>query len=73
MTGSTTSPFGIDTTVPTTARMYDFWLGGLGRAHVTRAARRRLYFRGGGRHGTRVHKWRGRERIIVPWELPDLL
>ena len=26
--GSTTSPLGIDTTVPTTARMYDFWLGG---------------------------------------------
>ena len=28
MTSDTTSPLGIDTTVPTTARMYDFWLGG---------------------------------------------
>lgn len=28
VTGDTTAPFGIDTTVPTTARMYDFWLGG---------------------------------------------
>ena len=28
MTGSATSPFGIDTTIPTTVRMYDFWLGG---------------------------------------------
>ena len=28
MTGNTTTPFGIDTTVPTTARMYDYWLGG---------------------------------------------
>jgi len=28
VTGTTTSPLGIDTTVPTTARMYDFWLGG---------------------------------------------
>ena len=26
MTGSTVSSFGIDTTVPTTARMYDYWL-----------------------------------------------
>jgi hypothetical protein len=28
MTGNTTNSFGIDTTVPTTARMYDYWLGG---------------------------------------------
>ena len=28
MTGSTTPQFGIDTTVPTTARIYDYWLGG---------------------------------------------
>jgi S-adenosyl methyltransferase len=28
VTGTTTSPSGIDTTVPTTARMYDYWLGG---------------------------------------------
>ena len=28
MTSDTTTPLGIDTTVPTTARMYDFWLGG---------------------------------------------
>ena len=26
MTSDTTTPLGIDTTVPTTARMYDFWL-----------------------------------------------
>jgi S-adenosyl methyltransferase len=26
--GGTTAPLGIDTTVPTPARMYDFWLGG---------------------------------------------
>ena len=38
MTGSTTSPFGIDTTVPTTARMYDFWLGGHDNFAVDRAA-----------------------------------
>jgi hypothetical protein len=28
VTGNTTNSFGIDTTVPTTARMYDYWLGG---------------------------------------------
>jgi hypothetical protein len=28
VTSDTTTPLGIDTTVPTTARMYDFWLGG---------------------------------------------
>jgi hypothetical protein len=28
VTGNTTNPFGIDTTVPTAARMYDYWLGG---------------------------------------------
>ena len=39
MTGSsTTSPFGIDTTVPTTARMYDFWLGGHDNFAADRAA-----------------------------------
>jgi hypothetical protein len=26
VTGNTTTPFGIDTTVPATARMYDYWL-----------------------------------------------
>ncbi len=38
MTGSTASPFGIDTTVPTTARMYDFWLGGHDNFAADRAA-----------------------------------
>ncbi len=38
MTGSATSPFGIDTTVPTTARMYDFWLGGHDNFAADRAA-----------------------------------
>jgi hypothetical protein len=38
VTGSTTSPFGIDTTVPATALMYDFWLGG----HDTSPPTRRL-------------------------------
>jgi S-adenosyl methyltransferase len=28
VTSDTTTPLGIDTTIPTTARMYDFWLGG---------------------------------------------
>lgn len=38
MTGSAPSPFGIDTTVPTTARMYDFWLGGHDNFAADRAA-----------------------------------
>ena len=38
MADSATSPFGIDTTVPTTARMYDFWLGGHDNFAVDRAA-----------------------------------
>jgi len=38
VTGSTASPFGIDTTVPTTARMYDFWLGGHDNFAADRAA-----------------------------------
>jgi SAM-dependent methyltransferase len=38
VTGSTMSPFGIDTTVPTTARMYDFWLGGHDNFAADRAA-----------------------------------
>jgi S-adenosyl methyltransferase len=38
VTGSTTSPLGIDTTVPTTARMYDFWLGGHDNFAADRAA-----------------------------------
>ena len=38
MTGSTVSSFGIDTTVPTTARMYDFWLGGHDNFAADRAA-----------------------------------
>jgi hypothetical protein len=36
--GGTAAPFGIDTTVPTTARMYDFWLGGRDNFAVDRAA-----------------------------------
>jgi hypothetical protein len=38
VTDSTTSPLGIDTTVPTTARMYDFWLGGHDNFAADRAA-----------------------------------
>ena len=38
MTGRTTPFFGIDTTVPTTARMYDFWLGGHDNFAADRAA-----------------------------------
>jgi S-adenosyl methyltransferase len=38
VTGTTTSPLGIDTTVPTTARMYDFWLGGHDNFAVDRRA-----------------------------------
>lgn len=34
----TTASFGIDTTVPTTARMYDFWLGGHDNFAADRAA-----------------------------------
>ena len=37
MTGSTTSPSGIDTTVPSTARIYDYWLGGHGNFAADRA------------------------------------
>ena len=36
--GATTAPFGIDTTVPSTARMYDFWLGGHDNFAADRAA-----------------------------------
>jgi hypothetical protein len=36
--GGTTTPLGIDTTVPTPARMYDFWLGGHDNFAVDRAA-----------------------------------
>ena len=38
MAGGTTAPLGIDTTVPTTARMYDYWLGGHDNFAVDRAA-----------------------------------
>ena len=38
MAGATTAPFGIDTTVPSTARMYDFWLGGHDNFAADRAA-----------------------------------
>jgi hypothetical protein len=38
VTGSTVSSFGIDTTVPTTARMYDYWLGGHDNFAADRAA-----------------------------------
>ncbi len=34
----TTAPFGIDTTVPSTARMYDWWLGGHDNFAADRAA-----------------------------------
>ncbi len=38
MAGGTTAPFGIDTTVPSTARMYDWWLGGHDYFAADRAA-----------------------------------
>jgi len=38
VTGSTTPLFGIDTTVPTTARIYDYWLGGHDNFAADRAA-----------------------------------
>ncbi len=38
VTGSTVSSFAVDTTVPTTARMYDFWLGGHDNFAADRAA-----------------------------------
>lgn len=38
MTGTATSSLGIDTTVPSAARMYDFWLGGHDNFAVDRAA-----------------------------------
>ena len=36
--GGTTVPFGIDPTIPSTARMYDFWLGGKDHFAVDRMA-----------------------------------
>src|SRR5690348_12226721 len=36
--GGTTAPLGIDASVPTPARMYDFWLGGHDNFAVDRAA-----------------------------------
>jgi hypothetical protein len=42
VTGSTTSPFGIDTKVPTTARMYDYWLGDHDNFAADRAAALRV-------------------------------
>jgi len=36
--GGITVPFGIDTTVPTTARVYDYWLGGHDNFAIDRAA-----------------------------------
>jgi hypothetical protein len=38
VTSSSTSSFGIDTTVPSTARMYDYWLGGHDNFATDRAA-----------------------------------
>jgi hypothetical protein len=38
VTGNITTPFGIDTTAPTTARMYDYWLGGHDNFAVDRKA-----------------------------------
>jgi S-adenosyl methyltransferase len=38
VTSGTTPPFGIDTTVPTTARMYDYWLGGTDNFTADRVA-----------------------------------
>ena len=38
MAGGITAPFGIDTTVPSTACMYDWWLGGHDNFAADRAA-----------------------------------
>jgi S-adenosyl methyltransferase len=38
VTSGTTPPFGIDITVPTTARMYDYWLGGTDNFAADRVA-----------------------------------
>ncbi len=38
VTSSSSSSLGIDTTVPSTARMYDFWLGGHDNFAADRAA-----------------------------------
>jgi S-adenosyl methyltransferase len=38
VTSDTTAPFGIDTTVPTVARIYDYWLGGHDNFAADRAA-----------------------------------
>ena len=38
MASGTTTPLGIDTTIPTPARMYDFWLGGHDNFAVDRTA-----------------------------------
>ncbi len=38
VTNGTTRPFGIDTSVPTTARMYDYWLGGTDNFTADRVA-----------------------------------
>jgi hypothetical protein len=38
VTNGTMPPFGIDTTVPTTARMYDYWLGGTDNFTADRVA-----------------------------------
>ena len=38
MAGGTTAPLGIDPTIPSTARMYDFWLGGKDHFAVDRMA-----------------------------------
>jgi hypothetical protein len=38
VTNGTAAPFGIDTTVPTTARMYDYWLGGTDNFAADRVA-----------------------------------
>ena len=38
VTSNSSSSLGIDTTVPTTARMYDFWLGGHDNFAADRAA-----------------------------------
>lgn len=38
MAGGTTAPFGIDTSAPSTARIYDYWLGGHDNFAADRAA-----------------------------------
>src|SRR5882724_7275235 len=64
VTGSTVSSFRIDTTVPTTARMYDFWLGGHDNFAADRAAALKV------RRPQPQRPAHGRARLPVPLRPP---